>query len=63
MDTPSGKYDELSEIKTRKLSKGEEAAYKTKVKPKEEGFYTVYANLYDDHDIIWVERRRNALIE
>lgn len=70
MDTPSGKYEELSEIKTRKLSKGEEAAYKAKVKPKEEGFYTVYANLYDDHgridrdhDIIWVERRRNALIE
>jgi hypothetical protein len=57
MDTPSGKYEELSEIKTRKLSKGEE-----EVKPKEEGLYTVYANLYDDHgridrdyDMIWVE--------
>jgi hypothetical protein len=57
MDTPSGKYDELSEIKTRKLSKGEEAAYKTKVKPKEEGFYTVYANLYDDHGLKGVGMR------
>jgi len=63
MDTPSGKYEELSEIKTRKLSKGEEASYKAKIKPKEEGLYTVYANLYDDHgridrdyDISWVER-------
>lgn len=34
MDTPSGKYEELSEIKTRKLSKGEEAAYKAKIKSK-----------------------------
>ena len=62
MDTPSGKYEDIEEIKTRKLSKGEEASYKAKIKPKEEGFYTVYANLYDDHgridrdyDIIWVE--------
>ena len=62
MDTPSGKYEEIQEIKTRKLSKGEEASYKGKIMPKEEGFYTVYANLYDDHgridrdyDIIWVE--------
>jgi hypothetical protein len=31
------------------LSKGEEAAYKARVKPKEEGFYTVYVNQYDDH--------------
>ena len=63
MDKPSGKYEEIQEIKTRKLSKGEEASYKAKIKPKEEGFYTIYANLYDDHgpidrdyDIIWVER-------
>jgi hypothetical protein len=41
MDTPYGKY-ELSEIKTRKLSKDEEATYKA---TKEEGLYTVYANL------------------
>ena len=63
IDTPSGKYEEIQEIKTRKLSKGEEASYEAKIKPKEEGFYTIYANLYDDHgpidrdyDIIWVER-------
>ena len=62
MDKPSGKYEEIQEIKTRKLSKGEEASYKAKIKPKKEGFYTIYANLYDDHgpidrdyDIIWVE--------
>ena len=62
-DTPSGKYEELAEIKTRKMSKGEEGSYKAKIKPKEEGFYTVYANLYDgyrridrEYDIIWVDR-------
>jgi hypothetical protein len=36
MDTPSGKYEELTGIKTRKLSKGEEAAYKAKIKPNED---------------------------
>jgi hypothetical protein len=62
-DTPSGKYEELADIKTQKMSKGDETSYKAKIKAKEEGFYTVYANLYDDHrridrdyDIIWVER-------
>ena len=45
------------------MSRGEEASYKAKIKPKEEGYYTVYANLYDDYrlidrdyDIIWAER-------
>jgi len=62
-DTPSGEYEELADLKTRKLSKGDEASYKAKIKPKEEGFYTVYANLSDDYrlidreyDIIWAER-------
>jgi len=36
---------------SRKLSKGEEASYKAKIKPTEEGFYTIYTNLYDDHGV------------
>jgi hypothetical protein len=62
-DTPSGEFEELADLKTRKLSKGDEASYKGKIKPKEEGYYTVYANLYDDnrlidrdYDIIWAEK-------
>ncbi len=62
-DTPSGKYEELAEIKTKKLSRGEEASYTTKVTPKEEGYYTVYASLYDnykrigrDSGTLWVEK-------
>lgn len=60
-DTPSGEYEELAELKTRKLVRGDEAEYKAKIKPKEEGFYRVYVNLYDDYrlidrdyDIVWV---------
>ncbi len=48
-DTPSGKYEELAEIKTKKLSSGEEASYITKITPKEEGYYTVYATLYNNY--------------
>jgi hypothetical protein len=62
-DTPSGKHEELAEIKTKKLSRGEEASYTTKITPKEEGYYTVYASLYDnrrrigrDSDTLWVEK-------
>jgi hypothetical protein len=62
-DTPSGKYEELAEIKTKKLSRGEEESYTANIIPKEEGYYTVYANLYDnsrrigrDSDTIWVEK-------
>ena len=62
-DTPSGKYEELAEIKTKKISRGEEASYIAKITPKEEGYYNVYANLYDNYqrigrnsDTIWVEK-------
>ncbi|MGB6671377.1 MAG: hypothetical protein WBE34_02995 [Candidatus Nitrosopolaris sp.] len=62
-DTPSGKYEELAEIKTKKLSRGEEVSYTANITPKEKGYYTVYANLYDnsqrigrDSDTIWVEK-------
>jgi len=48
-DTPSGKYEELAEIKTKKLSSGEEASYTTNITPKEEGYYTVYATLYNNY--------------
>lgn len=48
-DTPSGKYEKLAEIKTKKLSHGEEASYTTKITPKEIGYYTVYANLYNNN--------------
>lgn len=63
VDTPSGEHEELAEIKTKKLSPGEEASYTTKITPKEEGYYTVYASLYDnrrrigrDSDTLWVEK-------
>lgn len=62
-DTPSSNYEELAKIKTKKLSGGEEASYVTKITPKEEGYYTVYANLYDngrridrDSETLWVEK-------
>jgi hypothetical protein len=62
-DTPSGSYEELAKIKTKSLSIGEEASYTAKITPKEEGYYTVYASLYDnlrrigrEFDTIWVEK-------
>jgi hypothetical protein len=62
-DTPSGEYEELAEIKTKKLSPGEEVSYTTKIIPKEKGYYTIYATLYDDRrrigrdsDTLWVEK-------
>jgi uncharacterized membrane protein len=62
-DTPSGKHEELAEIKTKKLSRGEEASYTAEVTPKEEGYYTIYASLYDNRrrigrysNTIWVEK-------
>ena len=47
VDTPSGEHEEIAEIKTKKLSPGEEASYTAKITPKEVGYYTVYASLYD----------------
>jgi hypothetical protein len=47
----------------KKLSRGEEASYTANITPKEKGYYTVYANLYDnsqrigrDSDTIWIEK-------
>jgi hypothetical protein len=58
-DTPTGKYERLAEIKTKKLSRGEDASYSAKITPKEKGYYTVYANLYNNSDLI---RRRSDTI-
>ena len=63
-DTPSGKYEELAKIKTKKLSSEEEASYSAKITPKEEGYYNIYASLYDnnfrrigrDSETVWVEK-------
>jgi hypothetical protein len=46
-DTPSGEHEELAEIKTKRLSLGEEVSYTANITPKETGYYTVYASLYD----------------
>lgn len=62
-DTPSGKYEEPAKIKTKKLFQGEETSYASKITPKERGYYTVYANLYNNNSrligrhsgSIWVE--------
>ena len=48
-ETPSGKFEELADMKTRKMARGDETTYKAKLKPKEDGYYTVYVNLYDDY--------------
>jgi uncharacterized membrane protein len=55
--------EELAEIKTKKLSPGEEVSYTTTIIPKEKGYYTIYATLYDDRrrigrvfDSLWVEK-------
>jgi len=62
-DTPSHEYEEIENMKTRRLSNDEEATNSTKMKPKEEDYSTVYASLYDDYrlidrdfDTIWVEK-------
>ncbi|MCL5318280.1 MAG: hypothetical protein M1503_08495 [Thaumarchaeota archaeon] len=63
-DTPSGKYEELAKIKTKKLSDGEEAAYSTQITPKETGYYKIYASLYYGYrrigrktETIWVQKK------
>jgi hypothetical protein len=46
-DTPSGKWEELANIETKDLSVGEEAQYSAEFTPKETGYYTINAYLYD----------------
>ncbi|MFW6117358.1 MAG: hypothetical protein ACOC6G_02085 [Thermoproteota archaeon] len=47
-DIPSGEFEELGRIETKELEPGEEARYSAEITPKEEGFYTVHAYLYDE---------------
>jgi hypothetical protein len=42
-DTPSGEYEEIADMKTRRMSKGDEAPYKAKIKPKKEGFLILHS--------------------
>jgi hypothetical protein len=48
VEPPSGKSEKQAEIKMKELSVGEEARYTAEFTPKETGWYTVYAYLYDE---------------
>ena len=47
VETPSGKFEEQAVIDIKDLSVGEEARYSAEFTPKEMGYYTVYAYLFD----------------
>jgi len=47
VETPSGKSDQQATIDIKDLSIGEEARYTVEFTPKETGYYTIYAYLYD----------------
>jgi hypothetical protein len=47
VETPSGKSEEQATIDIKDLPVGEEARYYAEFTPKETGYYTVYAYLYD----------------
>ena len=47
VETPSGKFEELSTTDIKDLSAGEERKNSTEFTPKETGTYTIYAYLYD----------------
>jgi len=47
VETPSGKFEEQATIDIKELSFGEEARYSAEFTPKEKGYYTLYAYLYD----------------
>jgi hypothetical protein len=42
----------LADMKTKKMSRGDETTYSAKLKPKEPGYHTVYVSLYDDDRLI-----------
>jgi len=48
VETPSGKLEEQATIDIKDLPVGEEARYTAEFTPKETGYYTIYAYLYDD---------------
>ncbi|HKZ93364.1 MAG TPA: hypothetical protein VJ249_02120 [Candidatus Bathyarchaeia archaeon] len=47
VETPAGKFEEQATIDIKELSVGEEARYSAEFTPKETGYYTIYAYLYD----------------
>ncbi len=47
VETPEGKLEEQATIEIKDLSVGEEARYTAEFTPKETGYYTIYAYLYD----------------
>ncbi|MDH5451057.1 MAG: hypothetical protein OEX77_09230 [Candidatus Bathyarchaeota archaeon] len=47
VETPSGKSEQQAAIDIKDLPVGEEARYSAEFTPKETGFYTIYAYLYD----------------
>jgi len=47
VETPAGKLEEQATIEIKDLPVGEEARYSAEFTPKETGFYTIYAYLYD----------------
>ena len=47
VETPSGKFEEQAIIDIKELSDGKEARYSAEFTPKEMGYYTIYAYLYD----------------
>jgi len=47
VETPSGKFEEQATMDIKELSIGEEARYSAEFTPKETGYYTIYAYLYD----------------
>jgi len=49
VETPSGEFDEQATIDIKELSVGEEARYSAEFTPKEMGYYTIYAYLYDGY--------------
>jgi hypothetical protein len=47
VETPSGKSGEIAKVALKNLKIGEESRYTIEIKPKETGFYNIYAYLYD----------------
>jgi hypothetical protein len=48
VETPAGKNEQQATIDIKDLPVGEEARYTAEFTPKETGYYTIYAYLYDD---------------
>jgi len=47
VETPLGKFEEQATLDIKDLPVGEEARYSAEFTPKETGYYTIYAYLYD----------------